>query len=81
LLYVTLGDPRRNGRIARISVIRSTDRGGGEVDTTAELRAGERIRTADLPFTRSVAQRSERTTCTDTTDWCRDDTHFTWFHN
>jgi hypothetical protein len=49
--------------------------------TPSDLGAGERIRTAGLPFTRSVAQRSERTTCTDTTDWCRDDTHFTWFHN
>ena len=46
----------------------------------SDMGAGERIRTAGLPFTRSPAQRSERTTCTDTTDWCRDGTHFTWFH-
>ena len=75
LLYVTLGDPRRNGRIARLSVIRSPDRGGGEVGTTAELGAGERIRTADLPFTRSTASCNMRATCADDTDHRTDGTH------
>jgi hypothetical protein len=39
--------------------------GGREVQTLTEPGAGERIGTADLPFTRSTASRTERSTCTD----------------
>ena len=54
--------------------------GAGEAKTLAELGAGERIRTAGLPFTSSLAQNSGRTTCTAATDLCSDGTHFTCFH-
>jgi hypothetical protein len=49
------------------------DAGGGK--TVADPGAGERIRTAGLPFTRSPALCSERSTCTDDTDHCTEDTH------
>ena len=39
------------------------------------MGAGERIRTADLPFTRSTASCTERSTCTDDTDHRTDGTH------
>src|SRR2546423_652867 len=35
------------------------------VVTPSDLGAGERIRTADLPFTRSTAPCNERASCTD----------------
>jgi hypothetical protein len=41
--------------------------GSDEVEITSELGAGERIRTADLPFTRSVLTGSARASCTDDT--------------
>jgi hypothetical protein len=41
--------------------------GADKVLTPAELGAGERIRTAGLPFTRSEASSTMRATCTDDT--------------
>ena len=43
---------------------RSTHWGAKRVPTLAELGAGERIRTAGLPFTRSTAPRTVRASCT-----------------
>jgi len=40
--------------------------------TLADLGAGERDRTADLPFTRSPARCHERSTCTDDTGYRTD---------
>src|SRR5262249_34705361 len=39
-----------------------------------ERGAGERIRTTDLPFTRSTATCAARTTCADSTAGCKDGT-------
>ena len=39
-----------------------------------DLGAGERLRTANLPFTSSAASRAERANCTDGTDNCADGT-------
>ena len=41
--------------------------GAGEAKTLADLGAGERIRTAGLPFTRSPAACTDRASCTDDT--------------
>ena len=46
-------------------------------ENVSDLGAGERIRTADLPLTRSMALCTVRTTCTDDTGYRTNGTHCT----
>jgi poly(3-hydroxyalkanoate) depolymerase len=67
LLYVTLGNSMHIGRVTGFNVIRSMNQGEGEMHTVADLGAGERDRTADLPFTRTTTQCTVRASCNDGT--------------
>jgi hypothetical protein len=51
------------------------DPGASRAETPSDLGAGERDRTADLPFTRSPALCTDRASCTDDTDHRTDSTH------
>jgi hypothetical protein len=74
LLYVIFGDPGawQDSR-DQCHSFHGWDAGGPK--TLAELGAGERVRTAGLPFTRSTAPCTECSTCTDDTDHCTHGTH------
>ena len=71
LLYVTIAGTA--GEIRPVS-IRSTRWGAKRALTPSELGAGERMRTAGLPFTRRTASCTRRSTCTDDTEHRTDGT-------
>jgi hypothetical protein len=66
---------RRAARRHDRSTNRSTRSGADRVSTLPDLGAGERIRTAGLPFTRRTATCTERASCTDDTGNRTDGTH------
>jgi hypothetical protein len=74
LLYVTIASAA--GEIRPVS-IRSTRWGAKRALTPSDLGAGERDRTADLPFTRRPAPRTVRASCTDGTRHRTDSTRCT----